>query len=38
MATRITGVMTGNTTAYGDLLAFDNFRIAPALLWRKTTQ
>jgi hypothetical protein len=38
MATRITGVMAGNTTADHDFLALDDFNIVPILLWRETTQ
>ena len=38
MATRITGVMTGNTTTDHDFLAFDDFRIVSVLLWRETTK
>jgi hypothetical protein len=32
MATRITGVMAGNTTADHDFLALDDFNIVPILL------
>ena len=38
VSTCVPEIVATNTTACGDLLAFDDFRVAPALLWRKTTQ
>ena len=38
MATRITGVMTGNTTTDHNFLAFDDLRIVCALLCREMSK